>query len=584
MRGEVCVGSASILSIASLLLLIFVHIGQTSTHGAPGSISLVKINVSDYGASLNAALFDPIDGLYTNNASAPLSAGHGLRQSYAFGLYSFCGYINASHGTCSNHSIQTEFTPLDALTGDMLPNYTDVTRFIFDGTPFADSGSFAHSSRAAYWMIFLGTICAALSILTGVAKAYLTFFLSTIFSFLGSIFLLVGAAIWTAMIHKAQYANSIRIGTAANPVNVHVQVSVGIGIDLLWAAFAALFMSVVPYMISCCLDNLPNEVAHLLQEIREKDSKVQELQQEIDRETSRYIRHALKPSPTPVSSSPSPASGSNPTASRDPSPKSAHVPGKVSTLYATIHTLSSEKIALAQRIIDLVTRTRARLDADLTKVRVLHGELPDPRSGTPASDVELVYSGAARTPNMAVGVGSNANAAAQISESLRSAMVGSSSMSDLRQQALVTPSTPVSAGPAVKKRRVNAATPAIKLVPVSTPTPPRRSASPLTSAVSSSAAANSQKRSRLSRQIPLDDPIDVEEDGEGEDEGLYCFCQKQSYGDMIACDNDDCPTEWFHLSCVGLTLPTPEKWYCRECVDKGFGVSSTQPGRKGRKR
>lgn len=53
------------------------------------------------------------------------------------------------------------------------------------------------------------------------------------------------------------------------------------------------------------------------------------------------------------------------------------------------------------------------------------------------------------------------------------------------------------------------------------------------------------------------------DDGEGDDERLYCFCQKQSYGDvrflvllclynismvlvqMIACDNEGgCPFEW----------------------------------------
>lgn len=26
-----------------------------------------------------------------------------------------------------------------------------------------------------------------------------------------------------------------------------------------------------------------------------------------------------------------------------------------------------------------------------------------------------------------------------------------------------------------------------------------------------------------------------------------------SYGQMIACENPDCETEWFHFSCVGLT-------------------------------
>lgn len=33
----------------------------------------------------------------------------------------------------------------------------------------------------------------------------------------------------------------------------------------------------------------------------------------------------------------------------------------------------------------------------------------------------------------------------------------------------------------------------------------------------------------------------------------YCLCQRISFGEMIACDNDDCPIEWFHYGCVGIT-------------------------------
>lgn len=50
-------------------------------------------------------------------------------------------------------------------------------------------------------------------------------------------------------------------------------------------------------------------------------------------------------------------------------------------------------------------------------------------------------------------------------------------------------------------------------------------------------------------------------------EPTYCYCKRISYGEMIACENQDCPIEWFHFGCVGLT---PEnrpkgKWYCKEC-------------------
>ncbi|KAJ7693647.1 actin cortical patch SUR7/pH-response regulator pali [Mycena rosella] len=253
MRGEICVGSASFLAFTSLLLMIFVHVSQINTSAVPRGISLVKINVSDYGAAVHVAIFDPVDHLYTNDSSAPLEFGAGLRQFYLFGLYSHCGYVNTSAGTCTNKTVQNEFQPYAALTSDMLQNYTDLTNFLLGGTAFEDStDSLGGSSRAAYWMLLLGTICAALALLTGVAKNNFTFFISTALAIVGAILLLIGASIWTAMIHKAQSINSVMIGPPASPVLAGIVVSVGPGLFMIWAAFVALFASVVPYMVSCC--------------------------------------------------------------------------------------------------------------------------------------------------------------------------------------------------------------------------------------------------------------------------------------------------------------------------------------------
>lgn len=48
-----------------------------------------------------------------------------------------------------------------------------------------------------------------------------------------------------------------------------------------------------------------------------------------------------------------------------------------------------------------------------------------------------------------------------------------------------------------------------------------------------------------------DADADAEDDGE-EDEPVYCYCQQVSYGEMVACDAENCPREWYHLDCVGL--------------------------------
>lgn len=80
------------------------------------------------------------------------------------------------------------------------------------------------------------------------------------------------------------------------------------------------------------------------------------------------------------------------------------------------------------------------------------------------------------------------------------------------------------------------------------------------------------------------------DDEDDESEPRYCYCNQVSFGEMVACDNDACPTEWFHLSCVGLTKPPGRngkvfflsvaldilvqwligflvKWFCTECKE-----------------
>ncbi|KAF2455918.1 hypothetical protein BDY21DRAFT_365135 [Lineolata rhizophorae] len=54
------------------------------------------------------------------------------------------------------------------------------------------------------------------------------------------------------------------------------------------------------------------------------------------------------------------------------------------------------------------------------------------------------------------------------------------------------------------------------------------------------------------------------------DEPRYCHCGDVSYGTMIACENEDCEKEWFHLQCVGMTeIPGRRtKWFCSDCRKK----------------
>lgn len=71
-------------------------------------------------------------------------------------------------------------------------------------------------------------------------------------------------------------------------------------------------------------------------------------------------------------------------------------------------------------------------------------------------------------------------------------------------------------------------------------------------------AKRTQKKTALAAQPEIlseEESLHEGDDEDEEGEPRYCYCNEVSFGEMVACDNDACPREWFHLSCVGLTKP-----------------------------
>jgi hypothetical protein len=78
--------------------------------------------------------------------------------------------------------------------------------------------------------------------------------------------------------------------------------------------------------------------------------------------------------------------------------------------------------------------------------------------------------------------------------------------------------------------------------------------------------------------------INEDSNVEDEEEPRYCFCNELSYGNMIACDNPNCPREWFHLGCLNMEKPPSSKteWFCcEECKDAHMKRSKAKDKRLG---
>jgi hypothetical protein len=68
-------------------------------------------------------------------------------------------------------------------------------------------------------------------------------------SLVGGLLLLAGAAIWTVMIHKVESINGFIVHSGSTATPLGIEVSVGSQLFLVWAAFACLLGSTIPYMI-----------------------------------------------------------------------------------------------------------------------------------------------------------------------------------------------------------------------------------------------------------------------------------------------------------------------------------------------
>ncbi|WVQ85084.1 hypothetical protein IAT38_007248 [Cryptococcus sp. DSM 104549] len=329
------------------------------------------------------------------------------------------------------------------------------------------------------------------------------------------------------------------------------------------------------------LDNLPGEVTFLLEEIREKDVRINQLMQRIN---SRHMSltkgaRALASQPPTTATFPLPLPPGSPIPTTHLSQKDSQSLAKIQTEWDLVESLQEEKVKLAERLERIVSRAKERAKYQWTKV-----------GGMEVEEVEKTQMGEMGGGDVVLpptGLGSG---------------VDGRPLKKRKPNALPLPPTITHPKPIVH--------PSIAMPPP--PPPPRPSLSarsshsqsltPLTHPPSTSHSGHhgdrhggsshrSRKQSIMSDDVDADgepeDEIEVEgpEGGEAEgeaDETLYCTCQQKSYGEMVGCDSGRCPYEWFHVKCVDISGPLPDTWYCPDCV-RNYGLSNDK-GRKGRKK
>ncbi|EPS41714.1 hypothetical protein H072_4379, partial [Dactylellina haptotyla CBS 200.50] len=337
------------------------------------------------------------------------------------------------------------------------------------------------------------------------------------------------------------------------------------------------------------VSNLPAELAHLYEELANKDKRVHTLKESIrqkDASIQRFIRQ---------------------NGSQVPYPKEAAYNKAISDSFKEINAIQDEKCKLAKRATELIEKHVKRLDMkirDLQREGLISEDFITPQmlSGYAPPNFATGSSGAAggsgegtstggRSAGGSAGItvnatpgrlqpaltGANRNSTgggsgggmstASTLEGVSRSLAASAEdqLLNTLKGALPTP------GPDPKRRRLNTGGPA----PVNPS--PLANASNANSGVNTptrGTAPNSQNQLSTRRNGPPPKPVrrptstptvvkkqkneddmdedhsdsdnDDEEEDTGEDQKPYCVCQQVSFGNMVACDNKSCPFEWFH--------------------------------------
>ncbi|KQS70478.1 inhibitor of growth protein 5 isoform X1 [Drosophila erecta] len=209
----------------------------------------------------------------------------------------------------------------------------------------------------------------------------------------------------------------------------------------------------------------------------------------------------------------------------------------IKALFGKAKEYSDDKVQLAIQTYELVDKQIRRLDNDLAR---FEGEIQEKASSTRAKSEEVVAKKGRKKTKDSKTTGKKKKSASSDEEAGRGNNQSNANSS-------VNSSSNAGQGTKKKKSKVNQEKETRK-----------GGAQKKTVEVD-----DSEKESCHTAATHPSDVMDMPVDP---NEPTYCLCHQVSYGEMIGCDNPDCPIEWFHFACVGLTTKPKGKWFCPKCT------------------
>ncbi|KAF8463161.1 inhibitor of growth proteins N-terminal histone-binding-domain-containing protein [Kalaharituber pfeilii] len=308
--------------------------------------------------------------------------------------------------------------------------------------------------------------------------------------------------------------------------------------------------------------NLPNEIAHIYEEIQAKDKLILELQKGIQQRDG-SIQRNIKQYGSHVHYH-----------------KEEAFSAYIRKAYAQINTIQDEKIAFAQKALDLMDKHIKRLDVKIRTHSRTASRRVSPSIHVRSSSLALEKSSLSNACPAAVGTpgatGGHEHKRRRLASTsgvgggvgagttgTGTSAVGSPNVSTSLANANAATPGPGSAGLSGRGSADSSRTDGAGA-------PTRTGPGMKRGGMKHGGGAGHKRRIQHEQEEDEEEEEEDDEDDEenGDDKRLYCYCQQVSWGNMVACDDSDCRYEWFHWGCVNLTKEPPGKWYCDTCRER----------------
>ncbi|EST09976.1 Actin cortical patch SUR7/pH-response regulator PalI [Kalmanozyma brasiliensis GHG001] len=242
-RG-LCVGLGGFFSFAAVVLCVFANIGQLSNNVVTRNIRYVSVDTRGLGDALSRA-GQSNTNIFAQDQSSPVGQGNGIKDDYQWGLYNYCaGEVNGDSRSCSQRNFGFEFLPADAVLSDTPQGDRQTLQNFLPESTFRDSGYLGRFSKAAMYLIFIGSCLALIAWVAGLLSHRFAFLGAAFIALLSALALGVGAALLTAIYVKTK--------ASIDNANFGITIHYGNALWITWAAVLAVALSIVPYIISCC--------------------------------------------------------------------------------------------------------------------------------------------------------------------------------------------------------------------------------------------------------------------------------------------------------------------------------------------